>query len=486
MSMAQLRPGSSCLLSALRFLDRLYTRWIQYGAFTAQLRPHPQKWPSHGFGQNATDKHIERRIWEYPYSYFDAMREAMIARAQLLPYTYTQALRAWLPADGATPRGGTGGVAGSGGVPWLRALYVDAPGDARAFDPKYLNEFMFGDALLVAPVTAPMARPANLSRADVFLPATAAVWVERGGGACFPGGSVAARNYTLDETPVFVKGGTLLPTAERPSARRAADGTVPSPGVPPLIGAAADPSPATIVWEVFGVSAAVTSAGAGLLLEDDGTSTAYAQTGAWAATRASYQVAGNSLELAVGPTDGSFAGMRTARDYVWRVFGVLPPASVVASSGSGGALPWTWDAETLSLTIRARSVDVAQGARATVTFAGPVADAALCGPSSGFARAAKRVRWVKEAVDQDARTTLPSMLLNHVDAAVVRMAEAAAGTHPPGAAAVSAELAAYRGSVAAAVALHTRGAAGTGGRPSKGLCELIVAWLGGAGDGACL
>ena len=117
------------------------------GAYTAQLRPHPQKWPSHGH-----DKHIERRIWEYPYEYFDAMREAMLERAALLPYTYTQALLSWLPtAGGAVPHGGGPGdrVAGTGGVPWLRALYVDAPNDTRAVDPAFLNEFMFGPVVIL-------------------------------------------------------------------------------------------------------------------------------------------------------------------------------------------------------------------------------------------------------------------------------------------------------------------------------------------------
>ena len=50
----------------------LYTRMVQYAAFSAQLRPHTAKTPRPGSG----DTRFDHRVWEFAYDYFDTMREA--------------------------------------------------------------------------------------------------------------------------------------------------------------------------------------------------------------------------------------------------------------------------------------------------------------------------------------------------------------------------------------------------------------------------
>ena len=54
----------------------LYTRSMQYAAFSAQLRPHAAKTVglvAHGNGP--ADSRFDRRAWEFPYEFFEPMRE---------------------------------------------------------------------------------------------------------------------------------------------------------------------------------------------------------------------------------------------------------------------------------------------------------------------------------------------------------------------------------------------------------------------------
>ncbi len=62
----------------------LYTRWIQWGAFSPILRTHTTK-----------DPESERRIWAYPVKYATAMRDAYRLRESLIPYIYTAARNAY-------------------------------------------------------------------------------------------------------------------------------------------------------------------------------------------------------------------------------------------------------------------------------------------------------------------------------------------------------------------------------------------------------
>ena len=56
----------------------LYTRSMQYAAFSAQLRPHAAKTVDLvAPGNGAADTRFDRRAWEFPYEFFEPMREAM-------------------------------------------------------------------------------------------------------------------------------------------------------------------------------------------------------------------------------------------------------------------------------------------------------------------------------------------------------------------------------------------------------------------------
>lgn len=192
----------------------LYTRWVQYAAFLPMFRSH---------GTDAA-----REIWRFGDEgnlFYDTIAKYIRLRYALFPYIYS--LAAQVTLDGRA---------------MLRAVALDFPDDVATHD--LTDEFLFGSALLVCPVTTPMyyeknSQPiaaANKSR-NVYLPASARwfdFWTEK----VFVGGQTITAAAPLEKMPLFVRAGSILPLTapmqfvdERPDAPyeiriyRGADGT---------------------------------------------------------------------------------------------------------------------------------------------------------------------------------------------------------------------------------------------------------------------
>jgi len=84
----------------------------------------------------------------------------------------------------------------------MRALAMDFRSDSRAFSVG--DEFMFGPALLVSPVTEPGADTRRM-----YLPA--ATWYDFWTGRAQPGGLTIDTPAPLDRLPLFVRAGSILP-----------------------------------------------------------------------------------------------------------------------------------------------------------------------------------------------------------------------------------------------------------------------------------
>ena len=154
----------------------LNLRWFQFGAFSPLFR-------SHG---------------EYPYREIyeispegSGMRASMVRydrlRYRLMPFIYTLAADSYVK-DGSI----------------MRALAVDFPQDVRARGID--DEYLFGKAFLVAPVTAYQAR----SR-PVYFPA-GADWYDFDTGRRHAGGTSASVDAPAERMPVFVRAGSIVPT----------------------------------------------------------------------------------------------------------------------------------------------------------------------------------------------------------------------------------------------------------------------------------
>lgn len=100
----------------------LFTRWVQFGAFSPILRTHTTKNPD-----------SERRIWAYPEPYSTILRSTYQLRMAMQPYLYTEARRTY-----------------DTGVAFLRPLYYDWPEANDAYTSK--DEYSFGSQMIVDPV----------------------------------------------------------------------------------------------------------------------------------------------------------------------------------------------------------------------------------------------------------------------------------------------------------------------------------------------
>jgi alpha-D-xyloside xylohydrolase len=151
----------------------LFVRWFQYGTFNPILRVH---------GTRKTD---QNELWSYGSDAQKTLVSFDRLRYRLLPYIYSLAWKT--TSDGYTP---------------MRPLVMDFRTDARAQNT--WDEFMYGPAFLVNPVT----EPAATSR-RVYLPQ--AKWYDFWSGVSEEGGREIAAAAPLDRLPLFIRAGSILP-----------------------------------------------------------------------------------------------------------------------------------------------------------------------------------------------------------------------------------------------------------------------------------
>ena len=269
----------------------LYTRWIQFGAFSPILRTHTTSNPD-----------AERRIWANPEPYSDVMRSAFQLRYALQPYIYTEARRTY-----------------DTGVAFLRPLYYDWPESPEAYTNR--GEYMFGDSMLLAPVTKPADPATQLASEEVWLPA--GEWIEWFTGRHVTGPVAISRSFSIGQIPVYLRAGAIVPmmpkmeyTGEKP--------------VDPLI--------VNVLPLADGQQSSYK------LYEDSGKADEYKNGAcAWTTLAASRQ--GDEIEIVVKPVEGGFDGMLPGRGYEIRLPGDWPPASVTVDGAAAG---WRFDGNTLT------------------------------------------------------------------------------------------------------------------------------------------
>jgi len=150
----------------------LLIRWFQFGAFCPIFR-------IHGFRS-------ETEMWKYGPEVERVLRQYDELRYRLLPYIYSSA---W----GVTSRGET----------VMKALPFVYPQDASV--RQVSDQFLFGDSLLVNPVTEPHA-----TTRKVILPAND-TWVDFWTGRTIRGGQTITADAPLDRMPILVKEGSIVP-----------------------------------------------------------------------------------------------------------------------------------------------------------------------------------------------------------------------------------------------------------------------------------
>jgi alpha-D-xyloside xylohydrolase len=150
----------------------LYTRWFEYATFLPIFRSHGSR--------------RYNEVWSYGAQAQPILEKYLRLRYELMPYIYSLGYRTWIT-----------------GAPFLRALPLDFPEDPKVADLR--DEYMFGPAFLVAPVT-----DQGATSRSVYLPA-GSDWYNYWTNERFKGGQAISVQAPIDTIPLFVRAGSILP-----------------------------------------------------------------------------------------------------------------------------------------------------------------------------------------------------------------------------------------------------------------------------------
>ena len=249
----------------------MYTRWMQFGAMSPIMRTHSTK-----------NIKLKKEPWVFDYDITLVLRNTVRQRYTMAPYIYSMARRAYDDA-----------------IALCRPMYYDYPKAQEAYD--FRNEYMFGDQMLVSPITSPMTGTYSVQK--TWLPE--GEWFELATGTLLKGGSTVERTYAIDEYPIFVKAGAVLPFY--------------TDKVQNLQGNDED-----VVVAVFPGA----EGGSFSIYEDNGDDQKYATE--YATTALTSRVEGNELTVTIGTRKGSYKDMPAQRRFSVKVYNrFLPIAATV-------------------------------------------------------------------------------------------------------------------------------------------------------------
>jgi alpha-glucosidase len=164
----------------------LLARWIEFGIFQPFCRNHT------AIGTRRQEP------WAFAEPFTSVCRKMLKLRQRLIPYLYTLFEECH-----------------ESGAPILRPLLFEYPEDETTYTAD--DEFLLGDALLVAPVTHP-----GIEHRHVYLPRD--TWFHYWTGERFDGPAHILAHAPLGEPPLYVKANTAVPmgpemghTGERPT-----------------------------------------------------------------------------------------------------------------------------------------------------------------------------------------------------------------------------------------------------------------------------
>jgi alpha-glucosidase (family GH31 glycosyl hydrolase) len=295
--------------------DDMYARWVQLGTFQPIDRLHSD--------------HGDRLPWNYG-SVADASAERFLRlREALVPYTYTLAAQA-----NAT------------GVPIIRPLYLDYPANAEAYS--FNQEYLYGDNVLVAPITSPDDATGNGSVSAWIPPGT---WTDYFTGTSYTGPTTVTITDPLSRMPVLIKSGGIMPTRTDYTQD-------------------ADQSPLTQLT----LSVAAGADGSFPLYQDAGEGAGY-QSGQSTFTPIAWSDA--SRTLTIGADTGGFTGAATQRSYTLRLSNATAPTAVRVDGVQVPETAWSYNPNLRVTTVVTAALPV--NAAHTVTLTG----SATANPTNG-------------------------------------------------------------------------------------------------------
>ncbi len=258
----------------------LFVRWFQYATFLPMLRAHGADTP--------------REIWRFGEPgepLYEALVKFLRLRYRLLPYIY--ALAGWTTQLDYT---------------MLRLLAFDFRHDPQTYD--ITDQFMFGPAFLVSPITEPLydaaaGRWAPAATRPVYLPA-GSDWVDFWTGSRFGGGQTLQVEADLSQLPLFVRAGSIVPM------RAPVQYMDEQPGAP-------------VELHIY-----AGCDGSFLLYEDSGDGYAY-EEGAFSTIAIDWR--DDARQLTIGARIGQYAAMQEQREFVMVMNGAYCERQSVVYTG---------------------------------------------------------------------------------------------------------------------------------------------------------
>ncbi|MFV0587932.1 TIM-barrel domain-containing protein [Bacteroides reticulotermitis] len=268
----------------------MYTRWLQFGALSPIMRTHSQK--SAG---------LNKEPWVFNKEYGDILRKTIRQRYEMAPYIYTMARKGY-----------------DEGLSLCRPMYYDYPDSREAYD--FRSEYMFGDDMLIAPATAPVKD--GYLQMHVWLPE--GEWYEWDTGTLLTGGQVVERPFAIDEYPIYVKAGAVLPLYTEKVMNLSGN----------------DEDVVVTVFPGGKDSSSFT------LYEDNGNDKKYASE--YALTKLTSSRQGQEQTVVIGRREGQYADMPSSRSFKVKLLSSLVPQSVTVN---GHPAKYVYSGEEFALVI---------------------------------------------------------------------------------------------------------------------------------------
>ena len=163
---------------------QLYARWLQFAVYTPIFRPHGTA--LYEYDKGAISFPSEAVLMDEPYK--TIAKQAINERYKNLPYNYTLAYRQTKFAE-----------------PLVKPLMYNYASDTNAI--KAEDEYLFGDNILVAPITSK-----NLVTKKVYLPQ--GFWFDVETNKMYEGNNFVKLDVTDYKKPLFYKEGSFIPQYE--------------------------------------------------------------------------------------------------------------------------------------------------------------------------------------------------------------------------------------------------------------------------------
>ena len=159
----------------------LYIRSVQFGVFSPFLRFNTE-----------SGNYFKREPWRWDVVTNNIVSYYLRLRNQIIPYLYTEVYHYHKE-----------------GIPTIRPLYLDVP--FVYDDPMYINEYYFGSSMLISPIIKKSDPLINRTIQRFYIPE--GTWYDFKTGKKFVGNKKYVSFYKIEDYPVFVKAGGIIPTS---------------------------------------------------------------------------------------------------------------------------------------------------------------------------------------------------------------------------------------------------------------------------------